>query len=127
MEEVWKHVENFEGYYEVSNLGRVRRNWHGKYKLLKTGYVGGYQRVILSKEGTQTSLAVHRLVMESFKGIDFETLQKGFEVHHLDEDPSNNRPENLIIVTKSQNQRLSAERRFKKFKQKIARRMDKYI
>ena len=76
MEEVWKHVENFEGYYEVSNLGRVRRNWHGKYKLLKTGYVGGYQRVILSKEGTQTSLAVHRLVMESFKGIDFDQ-------HHL--------------------------------------------
>ena len=54
--------------------------------------------MILSKEGTQTSLAVHRLVMESFKGIDFETLQKGFEVHHLDENHDNNRLSNLMIL-----------------------------
>lgn len=25
MLEIWKEVEEYEGYYEVSNLGRVRR------------------------------------------------------------------------------------------------------
>ncbi len=25
MEEIWKKIEGFEDYYEVSNLGRVRR------------------------------------------------------------------------------------------------------
>jgi hypothetical protein len=37
MEEIWKPVEDFEGIYEVSNLGRVRRI--GKAKGAKLGNV----------------------------------------------------------------------------------------
>lgn len=28
MEEVWKEIRGYEGLYEVSNLGRVKGNYH---------------------------------------------------------------------------------------------------
>lgn len=121
--EIWKHIKNFKGIYEISSFGRVRRNWHGKYKYLKPGCSDGYHTVNLSKKGIQTSRKIHRLVLEAFKNVDFETLPKNFETHHKDENKSNNQPYNLIIVTKSHNQKLYYEERFKEWKIKTAKRL----
>lgn len=45
----------------------------------------------------------HRVVAEEFLG---RPLRKDEEVHHLDENKTNNHPENLLVLTQSQHQKL---------------------
>ena len=80
MSEVWRDVIGYEGLYQVSNFGRVKALAHfragvgkgggGRWyqeKIIKHAAVGrGYHMVGLYKNGTQTSLLVHRLVAEAF-------------------------------------------------------------
>ena len=69
-EEVWKPIKDYEGLYEISNLGRVKSlNYKktGKEKILKNvenNY--GYLMVGLTKNGKQKLFLVHRLVAEAF-------------------------------------------------------------
>jgi len=35
MGEVWKDIEGFEGVYEISSLGNIRRLYHGKFRYTK--------------------------------------------------------------------------------------------
>ena len=77
MEEIWKKIEGFEDYYEVSNLGRVRRigdycnqnaSWELKeYKILKPRiHNNGYLRVMFSVNGKHYDKYIHRLVAKAF-------------------------------------------------------------
>lgn len=34
--EIWKDIEDYEGLYQVSNLGRVKSLHYGKEKILQT-------------------------------------------------------------------------------------------
>src|SRR5699024_4409598 len=76
--EVWKDIKGYEGYYQVSNLGRVKSN--GRYvkgpynsefwkdgRILKGGKMtSGYRFVCLSVDGIKRNFAVHRLVALAF-------------------------------------------------------------
>lgn len=67
MDEIWKEVENYEGIYQVSNLGQVRSLKFGKTRVLKPGKNGnGYLYVTLCKDGEIKRCKVHRLVAEAF-------------------------------------------------------------
>jgi hypothetical protein len=95
MKEAWKPVAGYEGLYEVSNLGRVRRT-----RVIQDGEVTqGYRAVILSKGGERKLFLVHRLVATAFcekpSGCDV--------VNHIDNNPKNNRVENLEWVTQKAN------------------------
>lgn len=102
MEEIWKPVKGFEGYYEVSNLGRVRRLDRYDYgcgypRLYKGGVLkslcgsGGYYHIMLCKDGTRITKNVHRLVAETF----IPNPNNYSQVNHKDEDKSNNTIDNL--------------------------------
>ena len=109
--EIWKDVIGFEGYYQVSSLGEVRsldRHVNGncgsvyvsKGRILKQIEDKlGYQRVNLCKDGEQIMFLVHRLVYEAFNG----KIPEGMQVNHIDEDKSNNRLENLNLMTPKEN------------------------
>lgn len=112
LNEVWKPVRGYVGLYEVSNYGRVKSNDRYvktaidyntkrllKGKLLKQGLVSGYKRVDLCKEGTVTHHFVHRLVWEAFNG----PVPKGMHVNHINEDKTDNRLENLNLMTPKEN------------------------
>lgn len=70
--EIWRDIKNYEGLYQVSNLGRVRsfprygtsNNVH--YLATKMYGKSRYVRVVLSKNNIQQSFNVHRLVAEAF-------------------------------------------------------------
>ena len=70
MQEIWKDIEDYEGLYQVSNLGRLMSlNYRktGKAKLRKLNErKDGYQMVLLSKNGKKDLFFIHRLVAEAF-------------------------------------------------------------
>jgi len=112
--EKWKPVVGFEGLYEVSSRGTVRRVGGGGGavvgRVLKTSSIrpGGYPTVSLFKDRKRFQPAVHILVASAFLGA----RPDGLHVHHIDHDPSNPCVENLVYVTRSQNMRhaLNANR-----------------
>jgi hypothetical protein len=94
--ELWKSVEGFP--YEVSCFGRVRRSEGGSNstkpgRLLRV-YADryGYAVVRLSRHGEVHDKKIHRLVCEAFNGKPAD----GQQVRHLDGDPQNNHPANLV-------------------------------
>ena len=72
--EIWKDIKNYEGLYQVSNLGRVKSlerldalGHRLKEKILKPGINQyGYYQVVLCKQSVQKHYMVHRLVFEAF-------------------------------------------------------------
>ena len=98
MKEIWKDVVGHEGDYEVSNLGRV---WSNKTnKILKPHYNKlGYARLILRKDNKSIGASPHRLVAIAF----IPNPHNLPEVNHKDENPSNNRLDNLEWCTKKYN------------------------
>ena len=102
-EEIWKDIEGFEGYYQVSNMGRVKSlNYRrtGKEKILKgydNGY--GYLRVMLSKEGKNKQYRINRLVAQAF----IENPDNLPEVNHKDKVRTNNCVDNLEWCTTQYN------------------------
>lgn len=102
-DEFWKDINDYEGLYMVSNLGRVKSlNYRrtGKERLMKPSPdKWGYLRVNLCKNGEQESCLVHQLVMEAFVG----KCPDGYEVDHYDWKPSNNRLSNLRYLLAKEN------------------------
>ena len=80
---------------------KLGKTWTGDaaHRLCKTTMLKGYMQVSLCKEGKYTRRAVHRVMWESFNGPIFGRL----EINHKNLDRSDNRLENLELVTHQQN------------------------
>lgn len=65
MFEEWRPIEGYEGIYEVSNFGRVKNVKKGTIRKLGVTR-GGYNDVILFKNGKFKNFKVHRLVAKAF-------------------------------------------------------------
>lgn len=88
MIEEWREVPGYEGLYEVSDWGRIRRNG----KILKTRNNGhGYLHVDLCKNGLVKTINIHRLVALAF----LQNPNNYPQINHIDEDKTNNAVENL--------------------------------
>ena len=122
--EEWRHVVGYEGYYEISNHGRVRsvhrdipsgehrRILHGKP--IKPNMKKGYCAVVLTAYHRRKHVWIHRLVAQAFIPNPDNLPQ----VNHKDENRSNNYVENLEWCTSKYNvnygtgrQRMSATSR----------------
>lgn len=111
MKEVWEDVKGFEGYYLVSNLGRVKgsnrvvvdirgRHLNIKEKMRKLVINDmGYLTVILWKNNKNHLKKIHRLVAESF----LKKRKEDTEVNHKNGIPTDNRECNLEWCTHSYN------------------------
>jgi hypothetical protein len=108
MEEIWKPIINYEGLYEISNYGRIKRfNKDKRYKLFKilkykknrSRY--GYLQTSLYKGGICKYFYISRLVLETFIG----PCPEGMEACHNDGDPSNNFVGNLRWDTHKNNEK----------------------
>ena len=98
MVEIWKDVPGFEGYYEVSDLGNVRRL--GKSKLLKkTVNKDGYHQYCFSVMGKHFNVCGHQLVALAFIG----PRPQGMIPLHKDGNSTNNTPGNLRYGTNKEN------------------------
>lgn len=104
MEEIWKPCKDYEGLYEVSNLGRVRSCdkmvWNGRTYYFKKGELkapkhrkDGYLTVSLYKNNVGKQVRIHRLVAFAFIENENPDLYK--DVNHIDCNRSNNEATNL--------------------------------
>lgn len=101
MTEIWKDIVGYEGLYQVSNLGNVKRlkGYKGRGK----GYIveehliqpsinsRGYQNVVLCKNGKTKTFTMHRLVAIAF----LDNPDNLPQVNHKDENKTNNCVDNL--------------------------------
>lgn len=118
MEEIWKPIKGYEGYYEVSNLGRVRRLDRYDYgcgyaRFYKGGILkslcgsNGYLHVMLCRDGTRLTKSVHRLVATTF----IPNPENLPQVNHKDEDKSNNTVTNLEWCSSKYNMNYGTKNR----------------
>ena len=98
MEEIWKDIKGYEGLYQVSNLGRVKNVKRNKVLSKRLNKLG-YDSALLFKNGVGVNHGVHRLVYEAF----VDKIPKGLEIDHININPTDNRLENLRLVTHKEN------------------------
>jgi len=111
MEEIWKDIVGYEGYYQISNQGRVKsceryvKKRNGGQKFIGERYMklfycpGGYLEVLLTKNSVVKPKLIHRLVAEAF----LDNPNNYPQVNHRDEDKSNNHVDNLEWCTPKYN------------------------
>lgn len=100
MVETWKDIPNYEGLYQVSNLGRIKSNYnYRKGNILTPRLKKGYYTIGLRKDGIRKWHLVHRLVASAFILNENDYPQ----INHKDENKLNNRVDNLEWCTASYN------------------------
>jgi|SRR3990167_3369973 len=113
--EIWKEIPKYEGYYEASNLGRIRsikREINGysargkrivkiqRKSVLKRQFVRlGYPYVSLDCDGKMRNFQTHALILSAFKGVRPLNMQGC----HNNGIKTDNRIENLRWDTRESN------------------------
>lgn len=110
MNEIWKDIEGYEGYYQISSMGNVRtldrvvKHYSGgdrkvKGKMIKLQNCKGYMNFILSKEGENKTAITSRMVAMAF----IPNPEHKREVNHINGVKTDNRVENLEWCTGLEN------------------------
>lgn len=109
MQQIWKKHPIYQDYCG-SNLGRVKSinyNHTEKEKLLRKTKIIKHnknrdyiaQQVCVYKNKKRIHYSVHRFIYQCFNGIIPQDLQ----IDHIDNNPSNNKLQNLQLLTSSEN------------------------
>lgn len=114
--EIWKDIPGYEGLYQASNLGMVRsldrmvNGRKGFYRIIKgkiltphiaPPYPGQKPRwsAMLTKDKHTRTISWARCIYSAFYG----PIPEGMQVNHIDEDPTNNKLDNLNLMTPKEN------------------------
>ena len=110
--EQFKPIKGYEGLYEISNFGRIKSLsrqmsngigfFQSKERILKLNpNSNGYYVSVLCKNRVQKTISAHVLVWDHFS--EFSRDGHKLEVDHIDADKSNNRIDNLQLLTNRKN------------------------
>jgi hypothetical protein len=118
MDEIWKDIPGYEGYYQASNFGNIKsvdriikhtrcKKMHRNETILKQhrSIRNGYMHVSLCVGNIAKTKRVHRLILSAFK----PTNNKKMQCNHIDGDKTNNNINNLEWVTQSENMKHAYE------------------
>lgn len=113
IQEIWKPIKNYEGLYEISNLGRVRttpridvfnkkcpsRPYSPKGKIMAQTIRNGYKSISLVKDEKSTNFYIHRLIGQHF----IQNPQNKRTINHKNGIKTDNSIENLEWSTQREN------------------------
>lgn len=113
MKELWKDIEGYEGYYQISNLGRVKSLERDVYRKRDGAFcrhkpesikapvtsTDGYYQVKLCVDGENKCIGIHILVARAF----IPNPKNLPEVNHIDTNRKNNCVDNLEWCTHQEN------------------------
>ena len=109
MPEIWKDIKDFEGKYQISNLGRVKslaRARRPEDTIMKLSLDKGYHRVnLINHQFKKKRFNVHRLVALAF----LPNPENKSEVNHKNAIKIDNRAINLEWMTRKENQNHAKE------------------
>ena len=122
-QEVWNPIKGYEGKYEFSNFHNVKSlerlverpngNYFIKEKILKQTSDGKYSQVNLSLNGKVKAFRIHQLVAMEY--LDHIPCGYRLVVDHINEITTDNRIENLQIITTRENGIRSIKNKTSKF------------
>ena len=108
MNELWKPVKWYEGFYEVSSEGRVRsveridaRGQHRKSKIMSVKKIQNAKKVTFFRDGKSKTFTLKKLVADAF----LEAPNADEKLVCVDGDPDNICAENLKWQKKAQRKR----------------------
>ena len=104
--EMWQELPNSKS-YKISTAGRVKYNDKIilQYDTEKTGYL----RLDKNENGVDHTVTVYTLVAKAFLG---KTEGDGYDVHHIINNGYDNRPCNLILLTREQHNAVHSEKKY---------------
>lgn len=120
--EIWKNVNDWEDFYQISNFGRVKvkqrtnyydlnlgkgiqpKNISEKIRKPKLNKRTGYLIVGLNGKGKSKNVTIHSMVARAFiENYKPEGIGKGKCVNHKDGNKLNNNVENLEVISFKEN------------------------
>lgn len=121
MKEIFKDIKDYEGIYQISNLGRIKSlHNYRKNNILKPKIKKGYYQIGLRKDNKRKWYSVHRLVAQTFLPNENNLPQ----VNHRDENKLNNNVNNLEWCSVSYNNCYGT--RIKRVKEKTSKKVLQY-
>ena len=101
MKEIWKDIPNCNDKYKASNLGRIKSLKLNRELILSQNInIRGYYKVNIYVNNKRKTRIVHQLIAEAFLN---HIPKKGITIDHINNIKTDNRLENLQILTQRQN------------------------
>ena len=101
--EVWKDIPEYEGIYQVSNLGRIKTFKFNKVKYLNSSYPKDLRKRVslyLKNRKTQTHTIA---VVVGMAFLNFKPSGNTIVIDHIDNNPKNDYLYNLQIISNRKN------------------------
>ena len=95
--EVWKDIPKYEGIYQISILGGIRRVLaDNKYRMLSRSFRSGVACIVLSKNGMKVSHSIPVLIALTF--LDYENKRLEYKINYKNSQKWDCRLVNLELI-----------------------------